>query len=471
MRLLLRGGTVVTPRGLKDADVLIEDGIIRKVEKGIVDADAQVNEVNGKLLFPGFLDAHTHFDLEVAGTVTADNFRSGTKAAIIGGTTMIVDFATQNKGESLTKALENWHRKADYNSSCDYGFHMAISDWNQETKKELSTMIEKGVTSFKLYMTYDAMMVDDGELYEILKETRKLGGLVGVHCENMLLIKALVKDLKAAGKKGPSAHPLSRPACVEAEAVQRLLTIARLADSPVMVVHLTCRESLEQIRYARERGQQVFAETCPQYLLLEEGVYQRPGFEGAKYVCSPPLRTPKDQACLWEALSKGAIQTIATDHCSFTMTQKEMGKEDFTRIPNGMPGVEHRGVLLYSEGVLKGRITLEQMCGLLSENPAKLYGVYPQKGCIRPGSDADIVVWDTMASSVISCKNHHYNMDYSPFEGLRVTGQPEQVYLRGRLTVLHGKLTAEQGGIFIKRQKGLLDGREGEEDKRNETGH
>lgn len=456
MKRLLKNGTLVSGKDCTKADLLIEDGRIAAVGTGLSCEGAQCTDVEGKLIFPGFIDAHTHFDLEASDTVTADDFTSGTEAAIAGGTTAVIDFATQNRGESLHQALENWHRKADGKASCDYGFHMAISDWNERTAKEMEELFQTGVTSFKLYMTYDNMAVNDGELYEVLKEAGRLGALVGVHCENGLLIKELVKEQKAAGRLGPMAHPLSRPAPVEEEAIQRLAVTAGLAGAPVMVVHLSTKSGYEQIAAARKRGQTVYAETCPQYLLMDDSLYSQQGFEGAKYVISPPLRKREDQECLWKALQNNEIQTVCTDHCSFTLAQKAAGRADFTRIPNGMPGVEDRAALLYTYGVMKKRISLPQMCRLLSENQARLYGMYPRKGCIQPGSDADLVVWDPEYRGTISVKQQHYRADYAPFEGTEVAGRAFQVYLRGELAAENGQVLRKLLGEYVKRGPGQL---------------
>lgn len=451
MKILLKGGRVVSGDGWREADVLIEGEKISRVGKDLSDSEARVEDVRGKWIFPGFIDAHTHFDLEVAGTVTADGFDTGTKAAIAGGTTMVIDFATQYKGESLHGALENWHKKADRVSSCDYGFHLAISDWNQDISEELKSVIEEGVSSFKLYMTYDDMILEDGAIYQVLKRLRQLGGIAGVHCENSGLIKALVEEERARGHVGPSTHPRTRPAAVEAEAVSRLLKIAALAGAPVIVVHLSSGIGCQEIKYARERGQEVYVETCPQYLLLDESLYDLPGFEGGRYVIAPPLRGEKDRTRLWNALRKGQIQTVSTDHCSFTLAQKDMGREDFTRIPGGMAGVETRPVLMYTYGVDRGLLAVEQMCRVLSENPAKLYGVYPEKGCIGPGSDADVVVWDPDVSWVLAKENQKANVDYQAYEGFLVKGRPKQVYLRGRLAARDGNVVREYEGRYVAR--------------------
>lgn len=456
MMQLLKNGTVVAGNGSWKADVLMEDGIIYKVGENLQQEEAKVYDVTGKLLFPGFIDGHTHLDLEVSNTVTADDFETGTKAAVVGGTTLVIDFATQNKGETLKEALQNWHKKADGKCSCDYAFHMAISDWNDYVRGEILDMIGEGITSFKLYMTYPAMILNDGELYEIIKELNKYDCFAGVHCENADLIDALIREARKAGKLGPDTHPKVRPPQLEAEAVHRLMTIAAQAEAPVMVVHLTCEEAYEELMAARAKGQTVYAETCPQYLLLDDSVYGKDGFEAAKYVCSPPIRKKKDQEVLWKAIREGQIQTVATDQCSFTMKQKEMGREDFTKIPNGMPGVETRGPLMFTYGVREGRISQEQMCKVLSENPAKLYGVYPRKGVIQSGSDADIVIIDPEKEGVISAATQMYNMDYSPFEGFSLKGCIEKVFLRGRLVVDGGRLVEEKTGTYIVREKRQL---------------
>ncbi len=454
MKYLLKNGTLVSGAGTEQKDILIEGEKIVKIAPHIEEGDAEEINVEGKLLFPGFIDGHTHFDLEVAGTVTADDFETGTKAAILGGTTFIIDFASQDKGgHTLKEGLEKWHKKADGKCSCDYSFHMSIVEWNEETEKEIQDMIEEGITSFKLYMTYPAMMVEDRDLYKILKKLNEYGCFAGVHCENAGVIDALIEEAKKEGRLGPENHPLVRPDTMEAEAVHRLLVIAKEAGAPVMVVHLTNKKAYEEIVKARENGQTVFAETCPQYLLLDDSAYSKPDFGGAVYVCAPPLRKKEDQNCLWKAIAKGEIQTVATDQCSFTLEQKAMGKDDFTKIPGGLPGVQTRGALLYTYGVREGKITVEQMCRLLSENPAKLYGVYPKKGALLEGSDGDIVVFDPEKESVISAKTHAYNTDNNPFEGFALHGEVDKVFLRGNLVVKDGAVVKEKTGKYMKRGK------------------
>ena len=458
MKKLLKGGTVISGSGSREADLLIEEDNIVKVGENLCAEDAEIIDVSGKLLFPGFIDAHTHFDLDVCNTTTADDFETGTRSAIHGGTTMVIDFACPNKGESLQYGLDLWHRKADGRSSCDYGFHMTIDDWNEGIKAEIPGMFAAGIPSFKMYMTYPAMMIGDKDLFLALEELKKYGGIAGVHCENAGVIDALIEQHKEAGKTEPGAHPECRPNPCEAEAVAHLLRIAQVADVPIVIVHLSTKEALAEVQTARARGQRVYVETCPHYLLLDDSRYYQPEYtNSARYVCAPPLRKRADQDALWAALADGTIQTISTDHCSFTLSQKDAGRGDFTKIPGGLPGVEPRGLLLYSYGVAEGRITKEQMCALLSENPARLYGAYPRKGVLAVGSDADIVVYDPKADSVITAENQLANVDYTPFEGFRTKGSITQVWLRGQLAVENGELKAGAIGAFIPRNPGNLE--------------
>ena len=452
MATLIRGGLVVTDTGASVADILIEDDKIAAVGEHLEAGTAEVMDASGKLVFPGMIDAHTHMGLPVCGTVTADDFDTGTKAAILGGTTCIVDFATQEKGETLAQGLAHWEEKAQGNSHCDYAFHMAIGDWNPAVRGELRDMIARGITSFKVYLTY-ANQVNDRELYEILDALRPLGGIVGVHCENSGIIDACTAKVKASGITGPEGHPLSRPAEAEAEAVHRLLTIARLVDVPVVVVHLSSELGLQEIRRARGKGQRVYAETCPQYLLLTEDQYALPDFEGAKYICSPPLRRGDDRQALWDALERGEIDTVSTDHCSFTMAQKRAGLGDFTKIPGGMPGVEERPALMLTFSDLP----LTHIARVLCANPAKLYGMYPRKGTILPGSDADIVIWDPSARRTLTAETLHTAAGYTPYEGVQVQGRAETVFLRGRKVVDGGELVKPYKGTYIPRGRNTLE--------------
>ena len=456
MGILLRGGSVVSGQGVRRADVLLEGEKIAAVGPDLPAGDAAVVDCGGKLLFPGFIDGHTHFDLEVAGTITADDFATGTRAAIRGGTTTVVDFAAPDKGETLASGLERWRRKAAAGTFCDYGFHMTIDDWNEGLSREIGEMAAEGIPSFKMYMTYPAMMIGEGDMYRALLRLKEAGGVAGVHCENDGVIRALVEDARAGGRMAPASHPRTRPAPLEAEAVGHLLRMAQLADVPVIIVHLSARESLEEVRAARRRGQRVYVETCPHYLLLEDSVYDNPDYlEAARFVCAPPLRQRADQEALWEALRGGEIDTVATDHCSFTLAQKRAGQYDFTRIPGGLPGVEHRGVLLYTSGVAAGRVTAADMCRVLSENPARLYGCWPRKGLIAPGSDGDIVVLDPASEGTISVDNHVQNVDYTPYEGWRTKCSIVQVYLRGNLAADRGQVLNPRGR-FIPRGRCCL---------------
>lgn len=446
MKTLIRGGLVVTEKGAAQRDVLIDGERISAVGQNLSGAGAEVVEAAGKLVFPGFIDAHTHMGLPVCNTVTADDFATGTRAAILGGTTCIVDFATQEKGETLELGLSHWQEKAEDKSSCDYAFHMAIGDWTHSVRQELGDMIARGITSFKVYLTY-ANQVNDRELFEILDALKALGGILGVHCENSGIIEACTAKVKAGGVTGPEGHPLSRPDEAEAEAIHRLLTIARLVGVPVVVVHLSSEKGLAEIRRARKAGQRVYVETCPQYLLLSDEEYRRPGFEGAKYICSPPLRKDSDNLALWQAVEEGEIDTISTDHCSFTMDQKRAGEGDFTKIPGGMPGVEERPALMLS----CSELPLPRLAELMCANPAKLYGMYPRKGTIQPGSDADLVIWDPSQVRQLTAAELHTAAGYTPFEGVQVQGRAETVFLRGERVVDRGGLIRPCRGRYVPR--------------------
>ena len=457
MKYLFKNGTVVSGRGTRRADVLVENEKILQVGRNLSDPLARAIDVTGKLLMPGFIDAHTHFDLDVCNTTTADDFDSGTKSAILGGTTTIVDFACPNKGESLHHGLDLWHRKADGKCWCDYGFHMTIDDWNAEIEKEIDDMYAAGISSFKMYMTYPAMMIGDEAMYKALKKLKEKGGICGVHCENSGVINALIEEKKAAGEMGVSSHPETRPDFLEAEAVSRLLRIAQAVDIPVVIVHLTNAATLAEVTAARRRGQKVYVETCPQYLVLDDSVYYNEDFSrAARYVCAPPLRKPEDCRALWAGLRKGDIQTISTDHCAFTLAQKDAGRGDFTKIPGGLPGVEARGELVYSFGVTSRKISLATMCKVLSENPAKLYGMFPRKGVIAPGADADIVVYDPQADHILRAEDMVSRAGYTPYEGFVTHGSVSQVWLRGKLMVENGHVIGEQEGQYIVRGKSAL---------------
>ena len=457
MKRLFKGGTIVGAGASQQADLLVCNDKIVLIGKDLASSDAEVVDVRGKLLFPGFIDAHTHFDLDVCNTTTADDFETGSAAAVCGGTTMVIDFACPNKGETLGYGLSLWHKKADGRTSCDYGFHMTIDDWNEGIRAEIPQMFEAGISSFKMYMTYPAMMIGDQDLFSALLELKKYGGIAGVHCENAGVIDALIAQHKADGRLAPASHPECRPNPLEAEAVAHLLRIAEVADVPVVIVHLSTREALHEVFAARERGQKVYVETCPHYLILDDSRYRQDDFDAAAgYICAPPLRTKPDQDALWRALANGTVQTVSTDHCSFTREQKRAGRDDFTKIPGGLPGVESRGLLLYTYGVAARRITKEQMCALLAENPARLYGAYPRKGVLAVGSDADIVVLDPNAEGVFSAAQEHSAAGYTPYEGMARRGAIERVYLRGQLVVKDGELVAKNAGQYIARGVGAL---------------
>ena len=457
MKYLFKNGTVVSGRGTRRADVLVEDEKILQVARGISDPLARTVDVTGKLLLPGFIDAHTHFDLDVCNTTTADDFDSGTRSAIRGGTTTVVDFACPNKGESLHYGLDLWHKKADGKCWCDYGFHMTIDDWNEDIEREIDDMYAAGISSFKMYMTYPAMMIGDEAMYKALKKLKEKGGICGVHCENSGVINALIEEKRAAGAMGVASHPETRPDYLEAEAVGRLLRIAQAVDIPVVIVHLTNAAALAEVHAARRRGQKVYVETCPQYLVLDDSVYYNEDYSrAARYVCAPPLRKSADCRALWAGLRRGEIQTVSTDHCSFTLEQKEAGRGDFTRIPGGLPGVEARVELVYSFGVATRKISLAAMCRVLSENPAKLYGMFPRKGVIAPGADADIVVYDPRADHILRAEDMVSRAGYTPYEGFVTRGSIAQVWLRGRLMVEDGQVVGDRMGQYILRGKNTL---------------
>ncbi|MEN6420088.1 MAG: dihydropyrimidinase [Clostridiaceae bacterium] len=446
MRTLIQNGIIVRSTGAEQADLLIENGLIQKIAPQIRESADETIDASGKYVFAGFIDTHTHFELDLGVTVTADNFVTGTKAAVLGGTTTVLDFATQDRGMTMQQALDLWHKKAQ-GSSCNYGFHMAISEWNAARAAEVEGMRAQGVTSFKMYMVYDAMRLNDGEIYAALKHMAALGCISGVHCENYDLLNERIRELRNAGVCSPLGHPMSRPNEVEAEAVSRLMRIAELACTPVWVVHLSTREGLEEARRARARGQEVYLETCPQYLVLDDTHYGDADAE--KFIMSPPLRKKEDQDALFHAMAEGEIDVIGTDHCSFTMTQKALGGGEFNKTPNGGAGVQNRAQLIYTYGVLPGRISLEQMACLLSENAARMFGMQPHKGMLAEGADADITLYDPEGDSVISYKTNAHNCDNSPYEGMPVRGRVTDVLLGGKRVVSDGKIVRQGEGKYV----------------------
>ncbi|MGX7263088.1 dihydropyrimidinase [Enterococcus crotali] len=455
MSILLKGGTVVSAKDRRQVDVRIDGEKIVEMGTNLKAENSIVEDVSGLFLLPGFIDAHTHLELNNGkGSMgTADNFDTGSKAAVAKGTTTVIDMATPSKGSSLKDCLKAWDHLAEGNSSCDYMYHMSIIEWNPSIKAEIKEMIDAGITSFKMYMAYDNLRTKDGEIFEAMREIRKYHGMLGIHCENGDMVNEMITQFVAEGKRSPHYHPLTRPDSVEAEAVERYLMIADLADLPVNIVHLSTKRSLDAVKRARARNQKAYVETCPQYLVLDDHLYDGPGFEGAKYVCSPPLRSIDDQQALWEGVINGQVNTISTDHCSFNFEgQKTIGKNDFSKIPNGMPGVETRPELVYTYGVTTGKISLERMIGLLSEDIAKQFSMYPQKGIIQVGSDADIVVWDPNTTGVISAETQLQNVDYTPYDGMQTKGRAKSVYLRGKKVAENGRVIVEKQGAFIFRK-------------------
>lgn len=447
---IIKNGTLVSATKTWNADIAIENDKIIEIAP-VIEAKSsdEIYDATGCYVFPGFIDGHTHFDMDTGTAHTADDFITGTKAAVINGTTSIVDFATQEKGQTLKQAYDVWMEKAKDKSSCNYRFHMAITDWNERVEEEMDTMPELGVTSFKMYMAYDALLSNDREILECLRKIKEIDGVLGVHCENGTLINALTKEKIEAGEFTPSAHPASRPDYVEAEAINRLAYISSLAGHPVNVVHLSSQAGLNEIRNARKRGQEITVETCPQYLLLDDHYYDLENFEGAKYVMSPPLRKVEDNKALIQAIVDGEIDTIATDHCSFSFKDKELGRNDFRKIPNGGPGVEHRPQLIYTYLVDAGLIDVKRMCELISTNPAKRYGMYPEKGVLEVGSDADIVIFSPNYEGEITWKNQLQNVDYTPYEGFKVKGQARTVFVNGECVVDNAAIVKERQGRYV----------------------
>lgn len=456
MDLYLENGIVVTPSGPIRGAVAVTGETISAVGTDLKPEDGcRRIDLRGAYLLPGGIDAHTHFDMDAGDIKTSDDFLSGTRAAVAGGTTTVIDFAEPESGRPLQQGLDAWHRKADGRSFCDYGFHMTVTGWDDTTGEQMKSMVDQGVSSFKLYTAYQGMQVSDDVLYKALKQSRELGALVCVHCENGNLLEALIAEKKRENPADIGNHPLSRPPLVEKEAVSRVIDIARLAGASVYIVHLSAAESLETALRQRERGAKVFLETCPHYLLLDDEKYKLPDFESAKFVMSPPLRGKADCEALWGALKTGEIQTVSTDHCSFNYQgQKELGRGDFTKIPNGIPSVEHRMSLLYSYGVSAGRITLPQFVKLTAENPAKIFGLYPKKGVIAPGSDADLIVLEELPKdkeTQISARTQLQYVDYTPYEGIRLKNRIRMVFLRGRCVMEDGTVAEKPQGSFLRR--------------------
>jgi len=454
--VLIKNGKIVTTTDQYEGDVYIVDEQVRAIGKNLDFSADKTIDAKGCFLFPGGIDPHTHMELPFMGTYSSDTFESGTLAGLYGGTTTIIDFAIQTQGDSLNAALNTWHEKADGKAVGDYAFHCAVTDFNDKTKTEIEDIITKrGVTSFKTFMAYKgALMVDDKQLLGLFSELRKHGGILTTHAENGDLVDSLIAKNLEEGNTSPQFHVLSRPALAEAEASGRIMDLAYQGNDPLYIVHMTCEEALNRVREATLRNQKVNIETCVQYLLLDESLYFQEGFEGSKYVMSPPLRKKKDQEALWQGINQNLVHTVATDHCPFCMKQKEMGKNNFSKIPNGAPGVEHRMELMYSEGVEKGRISLNKFVDVTSTAAAKVFGLFPRKGTIAPGSDADIIIFDPNQNHTISAKTHHMNCDYSAYEGWKVKGKVRSTLLRGKVVVDEGKANIDAGyGQYLKRKK------------------
>ena len=452
---LIRNGTVVTARETIAADVLIEGERIREVRASIpAQAARKVIDATGLYVMPGGIDAHTHLDMPFGGTTSADDFETGTRAAAFGGTTSIIDFAIQARATRMREALDAWWRKAEGRACIDYGLHMIVTDLGEAGLEDMDDMVREGVASFKLFMAYpNVLMVDDATIFKALSQTARNGALICMHAENGSVIDVIIARALAEGKTAPIYHALTRPPRAEAEAVHRAIAMAEIAGAPVYIVHLSSEDALNEVREARDRGVPAFAETCPQYLLLSIEELERPNFEGAKYVFTPPLRSKDHLPKLWDGLKHDHLQVVSTDHCPFCFAdQKTLGKDDFTKIPNGGPGIENRLQLIYHHGVNAGKLSLNRFVELTSTTPARLFGMYPRKGEIAPGSDADLVLWDPNAVHTISAKTHHMRVDYSMFEGFQVKGDARTVLSRGEVIVDSGRFAGKPGrGNYLKR--------------------
>lgn len=452
---IIADGRVVTATDTYAADIAIEGGKIVAMGKELPRQNAgTVISAAGKLVFPGGIDVHTHLDMPFGGTTSADDFETGTRAAAFGGTTTLIDFAIQYKGQRLRQSFDTWMAKASSKAVCDYAFHCIVTDVADGQLQEMNALVGEGVTSFKLFMAYPGVfMLDDASIFKALQTTAKNGALICMHAENGSAIDVIVQQALAEGKTAPKYHALTRPTTAEAEATSRAIALAEMAGAPIYIVHLSCNDALEKVREARDRGLPVYAETCPQYLYLSLENMDAPGFEGAKYVFTPPLREKWNQEKLWNGLKRDHLQVVSTDHCPFCFKeQKELGRDDFTKIPNGGPGVEHRMSLIYFGGVAAGRFSANRFVELVSTTPAKLFGLYPRKGTIAVGSDADLVIFDPARKHTISAKTHHMRVDYSMFEGIEVTGMPDVVLSRGRVVVQGEKFLGAAGkGEFLKR--------------------
>ena len=456
MRTLITNGTIVTAEGSTAADVLIDGETIAAIGAGLaatgVTADETIDAA-GKYVIPGGIDVHTHMELPFGGTFAKDTFETGTRAAAFGGTTTVVDFAVQSRGKSLREGLDAWHAKAEGNAVADYGFHMIMSDVNDDTLAEMDGLVAEGVPDFKLFTAYPGVFYsDDGAIFRAMQQTAKNGGLIMMHAENGMAIDVVAEQTVAAGTTDPIGHGLARKAVFEGEATNRVIRLAEAAGVPVYIVHLSASDALAEVRAARDRGTAAFAETCPQYLFLSLDDLGG-GFNGAKFVCSPPLRPKETWDDLWRGLVRDDLQLVSTDHCPFDFHgQKELGVGDFRKIPNGLPGVEDRVDLLHDGGVAAGKISRERWVEIISTAPAKLFGMYPRKGAVAVGSDADLVIYDPNRRHTISATTHHMDVDYSCYEGRSVQGGSDVVLSRGSVIVRNGEFTGRKGaGQFVKR--------------------
>jgi dihydropyrimidinase len=457
MRTLIANGTIVTADGSTQADVLVDGETIAQIGAGLAGAGVTADETidaGGKWVIPGAIDVHTHMELPFGGTFAKDTFETGTRAAAFGGTTTIVDFAVQSKGTALREGLDAWHAKAEGNAVVDYGFHMIMSDVNDDTLAEMDQLVAEGVPDFKLFTAYPGVFYSpDDHIFRAMQQTAKNGGLIMMHAENGPAIDIVAEQLVAGGKTDPYYHGIARYPIFEGEATNRVIRLAEAAGVPVYIVHLSVIDALNAVREARDRGAMAFAETCPQYLFLSLEDLGN-GFEGAKFVCSPPLREKNPNwAELWTGLRKNDLQVVSTDHCPFDFHgQKELGRGDFRKIPNGLPGVEDRVDLLHDGGVVTGRISRERWVEIISTEPAKLFGMYPRKGAVAVGADADLVVYDPDRTRTISAATHHMDVDYSCYEGRQVRGGSDVVLSRGTVVVRDGEFTGSKGhGRFLKR--------------------
>ncbi|MEX1038283.1 MAG: dihydropyrimidinase [Acidimicrobiia bacterium] len=459
---LIKGGTVITATEKMDADVLIDGGkVVALLGRDHTVVPDEIIDAGGKYVMPGGIDVHTHMELPFGGTFAADTFETGTRAAAWGGTTTIIDFAVQTKGESAMDGFEAWMRKADGNCAIDYGFHMITGDINEQTLKEMQMLMDEGVSSFKMFMAYPGVFYsDDGEILRAMQKGAEIGATICMHAENGIAIDVLVEQALQRGETDPIYHGIVRKSILEGEAAHRAIKLAELTGVPLYIVHLSAKEALDAVIQARDEGRNVFAETCPQYLFLSLDNMGN-GFEGAKYVASPPLRDSADghQERLWQGLRTNDLQVVSTDHCPFCMgdhpqfgTQKQLGADDFSKIPNGMPGVENRFGLIYNGGVAEGRISVNRFVEIVATTPARMFGLYPHKGTIAVGSDADIVVFDPDAKTVVSAETHHMNVDYSAYEGFELAGKVETVLSKGKTVVANDEYLGSPGdGSYLRR--------------------